>query len=417
MRLLGRWSSGPGRIVAIAIAAVVVAEIAVVILSPAAPDAEPAAVEASDYFSPEQVEAARDYRGGQRNLMLIGLAAELLALGLMATGRPPIVRAMLERAAARPLLGAAAAGAGISLLLALVALPTGWLAHERAFDVGLSTQEIAEWLSDRAKGAGIGMLFAALGAVVLVAIQRRMPRLWWLAGAGAVVAYAVVTSWLAPVVLAPAFNDFEALPEGQTRVRVLDLAERAGVDVGEVYSVDASRRSTALNAYVGGLGSSKRIVIYDNLLAANDERILDAVVAHELGHVAHDDIPRGLLFVAIVAPLGMLVVALGGAALAERSGARRGTPAALPAYALAVTIVAFGLGLPGAQLSRAVEADADDFSLGLTGDPEGVIELQRRVGTANLSDPDPSSPIDRLLRSHPPTIERIGAAVAYETAR
>lgn len=413
MRLSERLGSGPGRIVAVAIAAAVVAELAVLVLSPAPPELDPVGVEATEYFAADQIERARDFRGGQRNLFLLGLAIELGVLAALACGRPRRFRALLDCAGARPLLGAAAVGAGISLLLTVLVLPIGLIAHDRAVDVGLATQETGEWLTDRAKGAGIGMLIAAVGAFALVGLQRRLPRLWWLAGAAVVVSYAIVSSWLAPVVLAPAFNDFEPLPEGPTRTTVLALSDRAGVDVGEVYSVDASRRSTALNAYVDGLGSSKRVVIYDNLLERSGDGVLEAVVAHELGHVAGNDIPRGLLFVALVAPLGMLTVALAGSALAGRVDASAGNPAAVPAFALALTLVAFGLGLAGSQLSRLVEASADAFSLELTDDPDGLIELQRRLATANLSDPDPSSPIDAIMRTHPPTVERIGAALAY----
>ena len=413
MRLSGRSSTRAGRLVAVAIAAAVVAEIAVVVLSPTPPEVEPASVEESAYFGDEQIERARDFRGGQRNLMLIGLGADLGALALLACGRPRSVRGLLERAGARPLLGAAATGAGISLLLSAIGLPTGLIAHERAVDVGLSTQGLGEWLVDRAKAAGIGVVMAALGGLLLIALQRRLPRLWWLAGSGAVVLYAVVISWLAPVVLAPLFNDFEALPEGATRARVLELADRAGVDVGEVYVVDASRRSTALNAYVGGLGSSKRVVLYDNLLDRAERAELESVVAHELGHVAGNDIPRGILFVALAAPLGMLTLAVGGSGMAKRWGAEPGTPAALPAYALMLTVVAFAIGLAGNQLSRAVEASADDFALRLTDDPQGLVDLQLRLAKTNLADPDPGSPLDRVLRTHPSTVDRIGAAVAF----
>ena len=407
MPLRGRW------IVVIAVAAALVAELGVLALSPSETGPEPAPVAATDYFQPAEIEQARDYRSGQRNLMLIGLAVELAALGLLAFGRPRRLRRLLERAGARPVLGAAAAGAGISLLLALLALPTGLIAHERAVDVGLSTQDLASWLGDRARAAGIALVIAGIGAALLIAVQRRLPRLWWLAGAGIVVAYAIVSSWLAPVVLAPVFNDFGELPEGALRTRVLQLADEAGVDVGQVLRVDASRRGTSLNAYVDGIGSSKRVVLYDNLIDEADEAELEGVVAHELGHVANDDIRRGILFVALVAPLGMLTVATAGSALARRGGAEPGTPAALPAFALLLTVVAFAIGLAGNQLSREVEASADAFELQLTGDPQGLIDLQRRIARTNLSDPDPQSALDAVLRTHPSTVDRIGAALAF----
>ena len=400
-------------IVAAALVASAVAALAVVVLAPERGAPEPAEVEATDYFEPAQIERARDFREGQRNLFVAGLAIEFGTLALLALGRPRRLREILERAGSRPLLGALAAGAGISLLLALLALPTGLWGHERAVDVGLSTQGLGDWFADRARSAGIAAAFAGIGALVLVALQRRMPRGWWLPASGVVVVYAVATTWLAPVVLAPLFNDFEELPDGPLRERVVELADRAGVEVGEVLRVDASRRSTTINAYVDGIGSTKRVVLYDNLIDDADRAELESVLAHELGHVAADDVVRGILFVAIVAPFGMLTVALGGAALARRGGADTGTPAALPAYALALALVAFAIGLAGSALSRKVEARADAFALELTNDPRALIELQRRLALTNLSDPDPSGPVETTLRTHPSTVERIGAAISF----
>jgi STE24 endopeptidase len=413
----GRAGNGSGRIIAAAVAAVLVAELAVMLLAPGDPGPDPAPVDAATTFGAAELERARDFQDGQRTLLLIGIAVSFGVLGLLAAGRPRVVRGVLERLGRRPVVGAMAAGAGISLVLAICGLPTGWLAHDRAVDVGLSTQNATAWLADRGRAAAIGAVFAAIGAVVLLAVQRRLPRTWWLAATGVILAYAAITTMLAPVLLAPLFNDFEPLPDGRVRSEVLALADRAGVDVGEVYRVDASRRNTALNAYVDGLGSSKRVVIYDNLLDRADGRVLRSVVAHELGHVANRDIPRGLLFVALIAPLGMLTVALAGGALARRTGAAPGTPVALPAYALALALVAFGLGLAGNQLSRKVEASADGFALRLTDDPRGFIELQRRLALSNLSDPDPTDPLDALLRTHPTTEQRIGAAVTYREER
>ena len=400
-------------IVAIALAAAAVAEIAVLILSPDDIGPNPVPVDPSQYFDPAKSAAAADFRTGQRNLFLIGFAVELIALAALALGRPRPPRRLLDRLGRRPVLGAAAAAAGISLLLAVLALPTGLIGHERAVDVGLSTQDLGGWLGDRARGAAIAALLAAAGGMILIALQRRLPRFWWVAGTGIVIAYAVVSTWLAPIVLAPIFNDFEELPAGPARRAVLDLADRSGVEVGHVYVVDASRRSTGVNAYVDGIGSSRRVVLYDNLIDRADGPVLRSVVAHELGHVAHDDLGRGLLFVAIIAPLGMLLVAVGGRALAERGGTRPGMPAAIPAYALLIAVVSFGLNLTGNQLSRKVEASADRFALELTHDPRGFIELQQRLVAANHSDPDPSGALNEVLLTHPTAVERIGAALAY----
>jgi STE24 endopeptidase len=295
-----------------------------------------------------------------------------------------------------------------------VALPLSAASHERARDVGLATQTIAPWLGDQAKSAAIGAALAAAGGAVAVALMRRLRQRWWMGGAVVVVAFAAIFSWLAPVVLAPLFNRFEELPSGRARSDVLRLGERAGVEIGEVYRVDASRRSTALNAYVNGLGPTKRVVLYDNLLREAERPQLNSVVAHELGHVKGDDILRGIAWIAIVAPFGVLFVQLSTEALSRRTGAAPGTPAALPALALSLAAAALVLGVVSNQLSRRVEARADNFALELTGDPQALIGLQRQLSVNNVGDPDPPALLHWLFATHPTTIERMGAAVAYE---
>jgi len=338
-----------------------------------------------------------------------------MVLVALATGRPRAARSALERLGERPVLGAAAAGAGLSLTITLVGLPFDVAAHERSVDAGLSTQSLAAWLGDYGKGTAINAALAGAGATLLLALVRRFPRGWWAPAAAGVVALSVAFSWLAPVVLAPLFNKFDRLPEGsRLRAEILELGRDGGVDIGEVYAVDASRRSTALNAYVGGLGPTKRVVLYDNLIDSAERSELRSVVAHELGHVANSDIRRGIVFIAIVAPLGLLFVRETTGALTDRSGIAPGSPAALPAYALMIAVVSLVLNIPGNQLSRDVEAAADDYALELTRDPQGLIDLQRRLSAENVSDPDPPSYVSALFGTHPSTVERIGAALAYE---
>ena len=396
------------------LAAAVAAGAATFILRPRGALIEPAAVEATEYFSAAQLERARDFRDVQRLLGFGGLAVSGGTLVLLAA-RPP--RRLLARLERRPLLGSAAAGAGIALVLVAVGLPLSAVAHERSVDAGLSTQDWGPWLGDVGKSASLEALFAAGGAALAIALVRRFPRRWWMPAAGCVVVLGVATLWLFPVVVDPLFNRFERIPSGELRSDVLELAGRAGVDVGEVYKIDASRRTTGLNAYVGGLGHTKRVVLYDTLVDRLPEDQVRSVVAHELAHQRKRDLLRGLLWLAIVAPAGTYLAQR----LAEAIGGRRGLPgirrgagpAALPALALSLALVSFGMGVASNVLSRRVEAQADAFALRLTGDPTAFIALERRLALTNLSDPDPPGLLHALFGTHPTTVERIGMGEAW----
>ena len=373
---------------------------------------EPAPASEQAYFSESQLDRIHDYSGPQRALGLGGLALTGGVLALVALRPPRRVRRGLKRAGARPILGSAAAGAAISVGLVVVTLPLAAVRHSRAEEYGLSTQDWGPWAADLAKSAGIEAVLAAGGAAILVGLMRRFPRHWWAPASATVVALSVVFLWLAPVVIDPVFNKFTPLPEGKLRSEVLDLADRSGVEVGEVYRIDASRRTTGANAYVGGIGHTKRVVLYDNLIDDFSQAEVRSVVAHELAHVKYDDVPKGLLWVVIVAPGGLLLIQR----LTERwapDGERPG-PATLPAAVLALSVVAFALGIAGNHVSRRVEARADAYALRLTDDPKAFIGLEKRLVTQNLSDPDPPDLLMDLFGTHPPAMERIGYALTYE---
>ena len=396
------------------LAATAAAEAGRRLLSPRTPVPEPADVPVRAYFTEEEERRGRRFARPQLALGLAGEALQIGSLALLAL-RPP--RAWGARAAAprHPLAAAAGVAAALSTAVTLPALPLSVLARRRRLQAGLDTQPWSGWWSDLAKARALQAGFSAAAGVGVIASARRWPRWWWLAVGGGSLAVGALLAALAPVVLDPIFNDFTALPEGETRDDVLALASAAGVSVGEVYSVDASRRTTAANAYVTGLGPTKRVVLFDTMLDRYRRDEVRLVVAHELGHVRHRDVARSLAFAGIVAPAVALAVRECSAALAgAASRTALPAPAALPGLALAATLVAAPLGPISSRLSRAVERRADQFSLELAGAPEAFISFERGIALQNLADLRPPWWVARLLATHPPTLERIGAAVAFQ---
>ena len=387
------------------VAALVVAEAAVLLMRPR-DGLEPVDVAPQTYFSAAQIERAEDYRSGQLWLYGARLAIELGLLTAIVR-RPPH---FLERAFRRPVLAGAVTAVALSAALTVATLPVRAISRERAKDVGLVTQNWTGWLGDVVKGIGIDAVLVGAGGGLLVFGMRRFGRRWWAPAAVVAVGFGVVVTYASPIVLDPLFNRFEPLPRGALRADVLEMARRAGVRVGEVYVMDASRRTTAANAYVAGLGGTKRVVLYDTLIDEFSPEEVRLVVAHELGHVHYDDVPRGLLYLAIVAPFGMLAAARLGERLAPPNSL--GTPAALPATVLAISLMVPAVTTVSNQLSRAVEARADRYAMELTGDPRQLIAFQRRIAVQNVSDPEPPAWVSFLLGTHPNTMQRIGQALA-----
>jgi STE24 endopeptidase len=375
---------------------------------------EPAPVDARDYFSDEQIRRARAYQRPQRALGLAGSALDGAALMLIALHPPRELSRALERAGAQPIVGAAALGAGLSVGFTALTLPLAAVRHRRAVNVGISVQRWPSWLGDLAKSTAIGAGLNAGALAGAMAVLRRFPRRWWAPVAGGSTALSAVFILLSPVLLDPVFNKFEPLPEGELRSDVLALAEKAGVSVGEVYRVDASRRTTAANAYVTGLGRTKRVVLFDTLLNDFPPGEVRSVVAHELSHVRHRDVIRALAWLGLAAPAGLHLVQR----LTEWiAGDDEPTPATLPALILALGAVSFGGAIASTALSRRVEQRADAFALDLTDDPDSFIELEKRLAVKALIDPQPPRLLQKLFGTHPDAVTRIGYGLSYARSR
>lgn len=392
--------------------ALVAAQAGVLLLRPRGGTIDPDPVDLRDFFTAEQIERAADFRGPQLALLGAALAVQAGTLAVLVARRGPVAR-RLARGFRRPVPASAATGAGVSLALVLVALPIHALMRSRAIDVGLVTRSWPGWAWDVARSAAIGALLAGLGCAAAIALMRRLGWSWWIPAAGLVAVAGAALTFAGPLVLDPVFNRFERLPAGQMRSDVLELAARAGVDVGEVYVVDASKRTTAANAYVTGLGSTKRVVLFDTLLRDFPPAETRLVVAHELAHVRHRDVPRALLFLVLVAPAAMFAAARLTRAWGPRDDRPPG-PATVPALFASVALVAVLVVALSGQLSRRVEARADAFALGLTGDARTFIEQHRRLAVRNVSDPDPPRVARLLLGTHPTTRERLGIGLAFE---
>jgi Zn-dependent protease with chaperone function len=385
--------------------ALAAAEGGVRLLSPRERPIEPARIDLHNYFSQAEIDRGARFARPQLALGMARAAIEIGSLTVLVRRFPRRLSGPFKR----PVAAGAATAAGLAVALSLPPLPLRAIARRRGLAVGLVTQSWRGWAADLLKGTAIETVLAAGAGGAAVAIMRRYPRGWWLPAATGSVLFGAGLAALAPVVLDPVFNDFTPLPEGQTRSDVLELAAAAGVSVGEVFSVDASRRTTAANAYVAGLGPTKRVVLFDTLLDRYSRDEVRVVVAHELAHVRNRDVPRGVLYAALVAPaVGLAVQRMSWAVSPER-----GTAAALPALALAAALVGAPTGVVGNRLSRAIERRSDAYSLTLTGAPEAFISFERAIALQNVADLEPPRWLTSLLATHPPTAERIGAAVSY----
>ena len=351
---------------------------------------------AQAYFSAEDIARARAYHRPLYRALVLGTALWLATLSVLAWWRPSLPLAWWLEGAA---LAAVAVAAGWA-----VRLPLGLWRHRYERRWELSTQGVRGWLGDQAKGLAIGASLSALFMEGLVLFAHAWPTWWPLPAAAAAALFVLLLGFVAPVLLEPLFNRFEPLQDAELAGELRALAERAGVPVREVLVADASRRTRKVNAYVSGIGRTRRVVVWDTLLGAGAPE-LRLVVAHELAH-------RRYRHVAWLTALGMAGAAAFVCVLWLVLGLIEPEDAA--AVLLISTVLELLASPFNAWISRRWERAADRFSLRLTGDREAFRAAHTRLALANISDLEPPRILYLWLFSHPTPPERLGLLALAE---
>jgi STE24 endopeptidase len=256
----------------------------------------------------ERQQKAKEYSRISRRLMLVDLVlGGVYILVWLLTGASEALKSWLAGYTSNDWLLVALYGLVFGGLYLLVNLPLSYyqeyvLPHR----YGQSNQDLRGWISDQLKGLAIGGVVGGLMLEIIYAVLRAFPATWWLWAAGILLLFSVLLANLAPILLYPLFYKFIPLGEDHAELaeRLTRLAERANTRVQGVYKFDMSRRTKSANAALAGLSSSRRIILGDTLLAEFTPDEIETVLAHELGHQVHKDIPVGIGIETIITLVG-----------------------------------------------------------------------------------------------------------------
>lgn len=364
--------------------------------------------ELSTYFTLQQIVHGRLYSRALRIAFILGFASQCGWLyWLIFSGRG----AWLSQCITNRFSGRIASGLIFFLLiwlsLQLLNLPFAFFSRfVWQHQWGFSTETAGTWFIDYIKSSSLELLLSSVGAWLLLQIIRRMPKLWWLVAAGCLSVWIVAASYLWPVIVSPMFNRFTPADDPSITSMVQRLAEKADLPVNEVLIMDASRRTTRANAYFSGVGKTRHIVLYDNLLQDYPPDEVEAVIAHEMAHWRQSHIIKGLLggILGIFIAWGILYLVV------RASLPSLATP---PPYIWLFILLFFYLSsfitLPIQNgISQQMEREADSIAVMLTENDAAAVRLQVRLAVKNHSDVDPA-PYLGLFSSHPSAIERITA--------
>lgn len=365
--------------------------------------------------NPERQEKARLYARLNRRLMLVNLALSGgYSLAWLWLGWSKQLSFTVQSLTANPWLQVALYLLAFGGILYLINLPLSWIeSYHLPHRFELSTQTWRGWIIDQLKGLAVGGLLGLLVLQIIYAVLRAAPQSWWIWATLFLLFFNVLLGYLAPVLLFPIFNKFKPLGEEHADLveRLKQLGQRAGAHVEGVYEMDMSRRTKAANAALTGLGRTRRIILGDTLLGEFSADEIETVLAHELGHHVHKDIPLLMGVSALVTVLGMFLVsrlmAWGVPYFGFKAVGEVGT---LPLF-----LLAFGafqlLVLPLVNaFSRWRERLADQYAIQVTGKPAVYAAALARLADQNLAEADPEPWVEWLLYDHPPIGKRIAMA-------
>jgi Zn-dependent protease with chaperone function len=334
----------------------------------------------------------------------------LLLVGLLVTGGSIALRSLARGHVLVYLVLLTLANEIVALPLAFY---SGFLLERR---YGLSNERLRGWLLDQAKSFAIGIVLGGGAALLIYGCIALSPDRWWLIAGGVFALIIVGLTNLAPVLLLPIFYTVKPLDRESLRARLLSLADRAGARVLGAYEWGLAEKTKKANAALTGIGTTRRILVSDTMLAEYSDEEIEVVLAHELAHHVHGDIWKGILFESGLILAGFYLASRVLRALADPLGLQGiDDVAGLPLLLLAAGAVSLVMVPVAHAMSRAFERSADRFALTLTRNPSAFISAMRRLGAQNLAEEHPSRIVQWLFYSHPPLRERIAAAETFRS--
>ena len=366
-------------------------------------------------IDPDRQEQAKAYARINRRLALVELLiGAVYTLAWLVFGWSQALEASLLQITNNDWLlvaGFAAIFGGIYILITLpISYYSGFVLPHR---FGLSNQNLAGWLGDLVKGLLLSAVLGGMIIEIVYAVLRLSPDWWWLWVAAILLLFTILLANLAPIILMPIFYKFVPLGDEHTELveRLLRLAKRANTRVRGVFTFDMSRRTKAANAALTGLGNTRRIILGDTLINEFTTDEIETVLAHELAHQVHRDIPVGILLESAMTLIGLYLASWGmrwGVAYFGFS-----SPADVAAMPLFIAVMgAYSLvTMPlGNAFSRWRERRADEYAVRATGNGAAYASALARLANQNLADAEPEAWVEFLLYSHPALSKRIAMA-------
>lgn len=369
---------------------------------------------------PEPSEKALSYHRSGNILWMVGLLwSVVVPVAFLWTGFSARIRDVAQRLGRRRFFVIGIYFIIFSIIGFVLDLPLAYYAgYVREHAYGLSNQTLGKWFGDALKGLFVGICFGVAFLWLPFALLRRSPRRWWLYIGLLTIPFMLFVSLISPIWIDPLFNRFGPMKDKALEARILELADRAGIQGSRVFEVAKSEDTKALNAYVTGFGDTKRIVLWDTAIAALDERELLVVMGHEMGHYVLGHIWRMVVFFSLLIMATLYAIYRTAGWVIERNRSRFGfgdlsDVAALPLILLLFNTYLFLISPVMMAFLRYHEHEADRFGLEITRDNHAAATAFVKLQQENLAVPRPGWLYTTWRASHPVLGDRIDFSNDY----
>ncbi|MBH0230295.1 M48 family metallopeptidase [Halobacillus yeomjeoni] len=378
------------------------------------------AADPETFMTPRELELTEEYSRYRYFLSFLGQPLEwLLYLGIMLMGASVVFKRFSEGVSRFSAIQIPIYVLLLSTISWFIMFPLDYIKRKLSLHYGISTQSFSSWMRDEIISFWIGFAIMALLITVLYKLMKWSQKRWWLYAWLLMIPFFVFMMYLQPVVIDPLYNDFTTLQDKQLEDKILTLADQADIPADRVYEVNMSEKTNSMNAYVNGIGSNLRIVLWDTTLNRLQEDEVLFIMAHEIGHYVMNHLYWNLIGAIVAAFFGLFfayhlmnfVVSKWGR---KWNFHKVSDIAGLPVLFLILSLLSFAASPIELAVSRQAEKAADEYAIQMTQDKEAAVGSFQELTVNGLSEVNPPALVKYLRYGHPTMMERIYMLEQYD---
>ncbi len=371
------------------------------------------AADPATFMTDRQLELSEEYSRYRSFLSFLAIPYEwIIYLGILGLGLSKLFKQFSEGISRKNIIIVPVYILLLTAFTWLLTFPLHYWARSLSVKYGINTQSFSGWMKDEMISFWIDIALTSIIIGVLYALMRRFKKRWWLAAWGLMIPYLAFMMYIQPVVIDPLYNDFTSLSDKTLEEEILTMAESADIPADRVFEVNMSEKTNAMNAYVSGIGSNLRIVLWDTTMEKLDDDEVLFIMAHEMGHYVMNHLYGNLIGALATSFIGLYLAyrLLGG--MIRKWGNSWGVSsesdlASLPALFLLFSLMSFLASPVELAVSRHAEMEADEYAIEMTDDVDAAVGSFQTLTVNSLNEVNPPFLVKYFKYGHPTMMERL----------